>query len=48
MDAVVQHLQANDVDVVLGPLEVPGAIVCFIHSPDKILIELLQVGRSTR
>lgn len=48
MDAMVQHLRENEVDVVLGPLEVPGAVVCFIHSPDKILIELLQVGPRTR
>ena len=42
MDAMVAHLRANSVDVVRGPFEAPGSIACFIHGPDKVLIELIQ------
>ena len=42
MTAMLEHLATNEVHVVLGPIEAPGAVACFIHGPDDALIELIQ------
>jgi methylmalonyl-CoA/ethylmalonyl-CoA epimerase len=42
MEAMLDRLKENEVTVVLGPFEAPGSIACFVHGPDKLLIELLQ------
>jgi methylmalonyl-CoA/ethylmalonyl-CoA epimerase len=42
MPAMLARLEANQVEVALGPLEAPGAVACFIHGPDDALIELIQ------
>jgi len=43
MEAMLERLAANAVEVVLGPIEAPGAVACFIHGPDGALIELIQL-----
>jgi len=43
MAAMLEHLDATGVTVVLGPIEAPGAVACFIHGPDAALVELIQV-----
>jgi methylmalonyl-CoA/ethylmalonyl-CoA epimerase len=42
MDAMLERLTQNDVNVVLGPFEAPGSIACFVHGPDQALVELIQ------
>jgi methylmalonyl-CoA/ethylmalonyl-CoA epimerase len=42
MEAMLGRLAANEVEVVLGPIDAPGAVACFIHGPDDALIELIQ------
>ena len=42
MDAMLERLAQNDVNVVLGPFEAPGSVACFVHGPDQALVELIQ------
>jgi len=42
LDAMVLHFEANDVPVVMGPLEVANLYVAFIHGPDDVLIEFAE------
>ena len=45
LDALLEYLKSKNVEVVMGPKAVFGLYVAFIHGPDKILIEFIQLNK---
>ena len=45
LDALLVYFKSKNIDIVMGPKLVFGLYVAFIHGPDKILIEFIQLNK---
>ena len=45
LDRELAHFESKGIKPVMGPAECFGLYVAFIHGPDKVLLEFIQLGR---